>query len=1687
MAFVSERWLRHSGRLARNKSRLDKICAILSIIFAMCGGLGLILLSIFDTLRHSHAHNGGGYLLSAIFVCAEYYRLGIHYKEHRVLVLSFWVKLAFIIVELSLAIAFGVTGRGQNRKNQAAVIEWVIAFIFTFYMLSFVMDLYPSIRSDRSTPQGQRLQDPSESDEGYPGEMRERSDSDLEWPLPLPRGATHGYCGWAARLRFCPVNMAHWTYVLPLSGPVPDDLVRLFTEKEDCKALQQPPQKKRKLDVEGVINGDHNLSSSPDYLTVARVTVELNFSSPSCFQPPDPCAVITEIPRIPRLGTKISDGRSQTTLEFRVKGKDISFPDELGTFHDHRFPLRKFDVLPLFDPRKHYPIARSQTLRQDPSNQLSYLLEIKILWANLPILSEKSTRIAAEVLSEAFGDQIKIPNGFNSGQDPLTPAEFYDSVYVPPKDMDLPEVQELDQINCTLFPFQRRAVQWLLERECIVSSNAHPTSELPLSFHEATDADGRKCYVSPLFKVVATDLSAWPNPERNLRGGILAEEMGLGKTVEMLALICAHRRPSIETNSLATNDPNSPALLPAKTTLIIAPDAILEQWKQEIAAHAPGLRFMHYKGLKGCKMTDETLISMLRFHDIVLVTYTVLRSEIHYAEDPPDRPLRHKRKIPRRKSPLVQISWWRVCIDEAQMVESGTSSAAKVARLVPRCNSWAMTGTPLRKDMKDLFGLLLFLDYQPFSSSANVWLRLCSDYKSVFKSIVGTIALRHNKHMIRDELQLPKQKRVVITIPFIPIEEQHYTQLFQQMCDECGLTTTGGPATDDWNPDSKVVLDKMRSWLVKLRRACLHPEVGPGPRRPFGGDGPLRSVSDVLEVMIYQNETQIRAEERLLLLSQIRRGQLMENAIKPNESLKIWQEARSHVQQIVKACRDELQAELKKGSDKPSDEVLSVKADSEDEEGEDDGEAEAEQHNRIKTSRQRLRAALEVEHICEFFIANAYYQIKSDPERTEPDSDESKALEKLEGEGYERAKLIRREILRETIRKVNKHINRLQGKLKKDGLVLIPELQPSVSETGLESLRFLDDFETFCDVIKPQTDAFNKWLNHMAKLLLQALVDEEDAGELVGDEYESSTKHQDEMYVYMEALRIISAQHFDAITGQSNTLILHETRQAFDRAEVGEGPAPELYVSLVKKCQELRVPRSKGSLRGMVTGLRNLLVTLEHREIQGSSRAHIETAITQALLQDVSRVSSEQSKIQPAMERQLDLFRTVMNHRLDYYRQLQQISDTVAPYDEESKGQPLDQERFDQLLGDEAQHATKISTLKSKHRYLIHLRDESGADESTRICVICQASFEIGVLTVCGHKYCKECLQFWYRQHRTCPTCKQHLKPNDFHQISYKPREIVAQEENISHPTEAGHSKNQIYSDVSSGILQEIRNVDIMGSFGTKIDTLAQHLIWLREHDPGAKSIVFSQYKPFLGILSAAFSRFRIGYSSIDQPRGIESFKSDPTKECFLLHAKAHSSGLNLVNATHVILCEPLINTAIELQAIARVHRIGQHRETTVWMYLVADTVEESIYDISVSRRLAHIAQRRDISKKEARQFTLTLNGNGTHGNGPEHVSDRVAGVRVDDETQQLSENIIEAANTLEMQTATLGKLLSGPGDEGERVADHDLWQCLFGKPKKAVDMPAGGPMDLGALEDIQNNVGRMLRANAADRRNNGA
>jgi E3 ubiquitin-protein ligase SHPRH len=407
---------------------------------------------------------------------------------------------------------------------------------------------------------------------------------------------------------------------------------------------------------------------------------------------------------------------------------------------------------------------------------------------------------------------------------------------------------------------------------------------------------------------------------------------------------------------------------------------------------------------------------------------------------------------------------------------------------------------------------------------------------------------------------------------------------------------------------------------------------------------------------------------------------------------------------------------------------------------------------------------------------------------------------------------------------------------------------------------------------------------------------------------------------------------------------------------------------------------------------------------------------------------------------------------------LQEVSDAVAPYKEELDVE-LDRSALDKTKQKEQASSAKIRTMKATNTYLTVIReDETAGKKPQRICVICLCPFDRGVITVCGHMSCKECLQEWMKgddhKHRSCPQCRQKIGRADLHDIHFKAQELKGQEEmrsGTASPSELSSSpsrESSIYSDVDAQLLQEIKAIELPTSYGTKIDTLGKHLHWIREHDPGAKSIVFSQYKEFLDVLAIALKHFKVGYARLGKGGSIEKFKQDPSIDCLLLDAKTDSSGITLVNATHVFISEPLIQTAVELQAIARVHRIGQTRPTTVWMYIISDTVEEAIYDISVTRRLEHVRERQSIKAQKSRSTTPA----------------------------PLQENAIEAANSAELQSAPLTKLLTSGKSGGEVVRNDDLWQCLFGKKQNA-------PLASSRADDKIPEVSRFWRADAAERR----
>lgn len=136
----------------------------------------------------------------------------------------------------------------------------------------------------------------------------------------------------------------------------------------------------------------------------------------------------------------------------------------------------------------------------------------------------------------------------------------------------------------------------------------------------------------------------------------------------------------------------------------------------------------------------------------------------------------------------------------------------------------------------------------------------------------------------------------------------------------------------------------------------------------------------------------------------------------------------------------------------------------------------------------------------------------------------------------------------------------------------------------------------------------------------------------------------------------------------------------------------------------------------------------------------------------------------------------------------------------------------------------------------------------------------------------------------------------------------------------------------------------------TKIEHIVREVFNLKRNDPKVKILIFSQWADILhtlrnelianeitnrivtsnGSLIKMVQEFKVNLSSCFKTSITFSlfFSQDPSLNItsLLMPYKFGSKGLNLTEATHVFLVEPIINRGEESQTIGRVHRIGQTR-----------------------------------------------------------------------------------------------------------------------------------------------------------------
>ncbi|KAF2730378.1 hypothetical protein EJ04DRAFT_500637 [Polyplosphaeria fusca] len=179
--------------------------------------------------------------------------------------------------------------------------------------------------------------------------------------------------------------------------------------------------------------------------------------------------------------------------------------------------------------------------------------------------------------------------------------------------------------------------------------------------------------------------------QTNYKGGLLGDEMGMGKTIQAVSLIMS----------------DYPAKQP---TLVVVPPVALLQWSNEIREYTDGkLKVLVYHGTNAkCK---KMTVKELKKFDVIMVSYNSLES-LHRKET---KGWSRGEDIVKEASPLHTIHYHRLILDEAHSIKSRVTGVAKACFALKGTYKWCLSGTPVQNRIGEFFSLLRFLEVRPFS------------------------------------------------------------------------------------------------------------------------------------------------------------------------------------------------------------------------------------------------------------------------------------------------------------------------------------------------------------------------------------------------------------------------------------------------------------------------------------------------------------------------------------------------------------------------------------------------------------------------------------------------------------------------------------------------------------------------------------------------------------------------------------------------------------------------------------------------------------------------------------------------------------------------------------------------------------------------------------------------------------
>lgn len=293
-------------------------------------------------------------------------------------------------------------------------------------------------------------------------------------------------------------------------------------------------------------------------------------------------------------------------------------------------------------------------------------------------------------------------------------------------------------------------------------------------------------------------------------------------------------------------------------TLIITPSTISSQWVEEIKRHVRHhCRILVYQGVQGQGYYQP--VQLARGYDIIITTYDILRKELHFAD------VTTGQKRARRRaaiymappSPLLSVRFWRLCLDEAQMVEGSATRAAEMARKFHTIHRWCVTGTPIQKSTRDLHGLFMFLGIEIDRS-------LLFDPVSLV-DILAPIFWRTRKNAVTEQIQLPEQTQQTHWLSFSAVEQHFYEQQQAQCAQDATirfLKFTGDLKTKISNVDPQTVKTLLLP-LLRLRQACVHPQMVRGQFLTLRPQTKTLTMEELLGTLIKRAQLECEESQRL--------------------------------------------------------------------------------------------------------------------------------------------------------------------------------------------------------------------------------------------------------------------------------------------------------------------------------------------------------------------------------------------------------------------------------------------------------------------------------------------------------------------------------------------------------------------------------------------------------------------------------------------------------------------------------------------------------------------------------------------------------------------------------------------------------------------------------------------------------